>query len=335
MKQTSQHIGFTICSNNYLGQANALRHSFLKHNPSYEFYFIVIDQPSDRVNYEELLPGKVIFIADIDGVDILSLAAKYDIIELNTCVKPSVFKYLMTNNPHVESMYYLDPDLYFYDSLEDCSNILKTASMTLTPHIFSEIERDGLLPEENTFLNFGIYNLGFIGVNTKHQETIKMLDWWEQRTLEHGYNNISKGYFVDQLWMNFAPLFYKDVHILESRGYNMGPWNLHERKVEKIDKDGAWLDDQSKLIFYHFSKIAQDDTAVSREYDRFTLLDFPLLARLYAGYKKDLETFRFYEYKEVPIAYNVGSWRQKKEIKRSAVKRFIRRLAKKMIKKTE
>ncbi|MEL6812387.1 MAG: glycosyl transferase, partial [Bacteroidota bacterium] len=265
------HFAFTICSNNYLGQALALKRSFLKHNPHFGFYIVLVDKRSDEVDYSLFEPATILTVAEVEGVDIDDLIARYYIIELNTSVKPSVFKHLIKHNPQAEAIYYLDPDLYFYGSLAETDELLQTRTAVLTPHILSPIPRDQHQPDENTFLRFGIYNLGFLGINAKSEETKKMLDWWEERNLKLGYDRPHKGYFVDQLWMVYAPLFYSNIHILDTFNYNMAPWNLHERSVKEVNGNTILLNDGSHLVFYHYSKISPNETDVSREYDRFTL----------------------------------------------------------------
>jgi lipopolysaccharide biosynthesis glycosyltransferase len=300
------HIAFTICSNNYLGQALALKKSFLKHNPNFEFNIILVDEFSSTIDYTLFEPANVIPITNIEGIDLDDLISRYYIIELNTSVKPSVFKHLYKLHPNCERMYYLDPDLYFYDSLSALNTMLENKSAVLTPHILSPIPRDGKLPDENVFLQFGIYNLGFLGLNMKHPETSKLLNWWEERTLNHGYDQAHKGYFVDQLWMAHAPLFFKDVKVLTTYNYNMAPWNLHERKIVKREGDRIILNDESLLVFYHFSKITAGEVAISREFNRYILEDLPLLKELYQEYKTVLSECHFEEFRKISIAYPVS-----------------------------
>jgi hypothetical protein len=318
---------FTICSNNYLGQANALKESFLRHNPEFTFYIVLVDKRSERVDYKNFEPAVILPVAEVEGIDIDELISRYYIIEMNTSIKPSVFKHIIRNNPGAEVIYYLDPDLYFYDSLEETNELLKTKTAVLTPHILSPIPRDGKMPDENLFFRFGIYNLGFLGINAKNNETLKLLDWWEDRTLKFGYDRPHKGYFVDQLWMVYAPLFYKNVEVLKTYNYNMAPWNLHERWVEKLDNDAILLNDCTNLVFYHFSKISENDKDVSREYDRYTLNDLPLLKQLYSDYKQVLKDCNFQEYKSIPIAFPVKMSLKKESVKVSFLHKFLKRLS--------
>ena len=321
------HFAFTICSNNYLGQALALKKSFLAHNPGFEFYIVLVDTLAAEVDYSICEPAKVLPVAELHGIDLDDLIARYYIIELNTAVKASAFKHIFKENPQAASIYYLDPDLYFYSSLAETNQLLQKHTAVLTPHILSPIPRDGKQPSENTFMRFGIYNLGFIGLNPQHKETINMLDWWEERTLKFGYDLPHKGYFVDQLWMALAPLFYKDIYVLKTYNYNMAPWNLHERNVVSINDTVVLLNDSSQLVFYHFSKLSEDDNQISREYDRFTFTDFPLLKQLYKSYQGVLNECRYGEYKSIAIGYELKERAINKNAKGSILKRATLKLS--------
>jgi hypothetical protein len=329
------HFAFTICSNNYLGQALALKKSFLKHNPHFRLYIILVDKLSDKVDYTLFEPAIILTIEEVDGIDIDDLISRFYIIELNTCVKPSVFKHLLNAHPGAEAIYYLDPDLYFYDSLQETNEILKIKTAVLTPHILSPIPRDGKMPDENIFLRFGIYNLGFLGINAKSNETLQLLDWWEERTLKFGYDRPHKGYFVDQLWMVYAPLFYQNVEVLKTYNYNMAPWNLHEREIVSLEGDKVLLNDGTRLIFYHFSKLSEDESIVSREYDRYGLTEREKLSQLYTIYKRVLANCHYSNYKKIPIGYDVKMNLKPEAEKYSLVGKLLRKIGWRFIRMSE
>jgi len=310
---TMTHIAFTICSNNYLGQALALKDSFLRHHPSFKFYIVLVDKRHPSIDYDIIAPAKLLPIADIEGIDLDDLITRYYIIELNTAVKPSVFKHLAKKHPQTEALYYLDPDLFFYDSLKETNRALHEATAVLTPHVLSPIPRDGKQPDENTFFRFGIYNLGFLGIDPSKTEAKKLLDWWEERVLKFGYDRPNKGYFVDQLWMALAPLFFEGVEVIHSYGYNMAPWNLHERRIVSRGSQQILMNDNSTLVFYHFSKLSDNDQDISREYDRYTFKDIPFLKELYEEYRGFLHQVGHEKFKKISIAYSVKKNPTKKE----------------------
>jgi hypothetical protein len=276
-------LAFTLCSNNYLAQAKTLADSLIDHNPEYTVIIGLVDERSDLIDYDFFLPHQIIPIADIGINDFESLWKKYNIIELNTSVKPSFFKYLWDRFPEAEFLIYFDPDIMIFHSLQELEQEFTAADILLTPHVFKPIPVDNLRPSENTFLNYGIYNLGFAGIKPT-EGARQLLDWWEERTLTRGYIDESNGIFVDQLWMNHAPLFFEKVKVLTSFGYNMAPWNLQERKHIKKEKSSYKLEDGNFLVFYHFSTYNYRQPEMLSRYNRNTFENTPDVKELYETY---------------------------------------------------
>ncbi len=302
-------IAFTLCSNNYFAQALILAESFLLHNPGFEFYVGLIDQKSDDINYQQF-NVTVLPVADIEP-DIYDLAIKYNIIELNTAVKPHYFLHFI-NTLKASEIFYLDPDICIYQPFDELSLLLESNDILLTPHILTPIPLDGKTPFENDFLNFGLYNLGFLGLKVT-DNTISMLRWWKERTYTYGYHQLAKGLFVDQLWMNLVPILFKRALVIDHPGYNIGPWNLHERFLSK-NEGSYYVNSQSLLFFYHFSNLdPSDNTKVHSVLNRYTLNNRPDLKEIYTNYVDRLTSFNFFELKKVPCHY--VEWRKDQLLK--------------------
>jgi hypothetical protein len=229
------------------------------------------------------------------------LAAKYDIIELNTCVKPRVFEYLFVERG-ADRVVYLDPDIRVFAPLTDLERTLDGANVALTPHLLTPPPRDGKVPSENGILPFGIYNLGFIGMK-RSDESIALARWWMERTYTAGYIRPDQGMFVDQIYANLMPVFFKGVTILEHPGYNMAPWNLHERVLNR-DAGTFRVNGKHPLTFFHFSSFKLDSGELpTHKYTRYTMSDRPDLVSLYAEYNADLKAAGHERYSQVPWAY--------------------------------
>ena len=282
------NVIFTLCSNNYLAHAKTLGDSVIAHNPSYIFIIGLVDKKDQRIDYTSFSPHIIILVEDIGIEKFDELPKKYNIIEFNTCVKPSYFKFIFNNYKEVRNVFYVDPDIMLFNNFTELENLLFKYDILITPHILSPITYDGLYPSENLFLNYGLYNLGFIGVNRNTVTEFKFLDWWETRTLNLGFNDTVNGYFVDQLWINFVPLFFKNVKILRDFGYNVAPWNLHERTV--IFRNNQFtLSGDDKFYFFHFSSYNyREPQKMSKYYDRYKFENFPELKELYNEYHNNL-----------------------------------------------
>ena len=277
----------TIISKNYLAFARVLAQSYLAIHPEQTFYVLLVDRKTPADNFAEE-PFEVYYAEEIGVPNFLQHAFKFDILELNTNVKPSFLKYLFLRQ-NVEKLVYVDPDICFYSSTDNLFAVLDQYSIVITPHCVEPIQ-DDLRPSEQDYLKAGVYNLGFIAMR-KSKEAIKMLDWWESRCLSLGFNEVRSGLFVDQCWINFVPCFFESVLILKDRGYNMAYWNLHERVIEKVL--GGWLvNGQDKLVFFHFSgiSIAAADSEISRHQNRFTLETRPDLTELFSVYRQALRS---------------------------------------------
>ena len=192
---------FTICSKNYLAQARVLYNSFKQYNAQTEFLIVI----SDKLTVQEKLSlsgYKHLLLDDMHLPQTGELIAKYNVIELNTCLKPFVINYLFQTNANLNRLIYLDPDIYVFASLQSVFNDLNYYDFILTPHFITPIFDDFLL-NEKIVLNTGIFNLGFLALRRGNRIT-NLLNWWSRKLMNECYYNLDKGYFVDQLWMNLS-----------------------------------------------------------------------------------------------------------------------------------
>jgi hypothetical protein len=62
-----------------------------------------------------------------------------------------------------------------------------------------------------------------------------------------------RGIFVDQKWIDLAPLFFEGIYILKHKGYNMAWWNFNDRKLFEQNGDYYVNSENYPLVFFHFS----------------------------------------------------------------------------------
>jgi hypothetical protein len=297
-------VAFTICSNNYLAQAHVLIKSVKKHNSSYDFYVFLVDKKNANIDYLDF-DAKIVTIVDLNLERFDWIIDNYNIVELNTAIKPSCFKYLIKHNNAANLILYLDPDIKAFSSFTDLENKIKEHDILLTPHINTSIELDGLTPNEQTFQTHGIYNLGFLGVKANSSNVKKFLEWWEERCLKLCFINTKKGLFVDQLWVNYVPSFFDSYYILREYGYNMAPWNLHERSIKEISDDKIILNDDNKLVFYHFSSYnyRKPDDLCKSFYNRYNFENRKDLIPIYKDYLQELHLNNVQLYSSLDCVY--------------------------------
>ena len=243
---TWQMQACTIIARNYLAHARVLAASFAEHHPDGRFTVMVIDG-LDGFADAAAEPFEVMTPDDLD-LDFPLMATRYDVLELSTAVKPWLMRRLLEDDDHIV---YLDPDIQLFSPLEDVAALARLHGVLLTPHITTPMPRDGKRPTEQDILMAGTYNLGFLALGAG-EATDGLLDWWEER-LEHDcIVDPTRGFFVDQRWMDFIPGLVPDTHLLRDTGYNVAYWNLHGRTLSKSDA-GGYLVDGGPLRFMHFS----------------------------------------------------------------------------------
>lgn len=290
---------FTIVSKNYISYARVLMNSFRKYHTDWDCLVLLVDKIEGYFDpYQENF--KMIEIEQLEIPNEDSLIFKYNIMELNTAVKPFFIEHLFKNQNY-ETILYFDPDILILKDLSHLFKILKEYSILLIPHITSPIPEDGKQQSEIDIMRAGCYNLGFIGLS--HYEKIKeFLKWWQERLSKYCFSAPEAGLFVDQKWIDLVPSMNDGVYILRHPGYNVAYWNLHERNIQIIK--GEYVVNEKPLFFFHFSGIDINHLdSISKYQNRYKLNDIENLRGLFETYKKLLWDQGYLETKDWPYFY--------------------------------
>jgi glycosyltransferase involved in cell wall biosynthesis len=289
----------TIASNNYLAMASVFAESYLKQHPGATVFVCVVDEPAPGISYARL-PFRVVFARDLGIPAFRNMAFRYDVMELNTAVKPYFLAYLR-DQFGIDRVFYFDPDIVVYQRLDHLERELAGAPMLLTPHITAPLD-DNRSPSERLIRQVGTYNLGFLGLRLD-DSTRPFLDWWQRRLYRQCLSDPSNGLFVDQSWMDLAPALVAGVRVIRDPIYNLAYWNLAHRFPQQ-QEGGTWLVDGQPMAFFHFSGFDADDIdAVSRHQNRIRLRDREELRPLFEDYHRRLTDHGFYTNRETAYAY--------------------------------
>ena len=306
-------LAFTLCSINYLAQAQTLGQSLQITNPDIEFVIGLVDR-LDKISLEsdKIPPFQLLEIdkINIDGLD--EMCDIYDITELNTAVKPYYFDYFLKNRLEVKNIIYFDPDIIVFDNLKPLKDSLEKYSIVLTPHITSPIN-DKFDTREIDHLNTGLYNLGFVAIS-RSEASSAMINWWMERLKKDCRIDLCNGLFVDQHWMILVPLYFRDAVLVDKYfGYNVAYWNLHERKVTV--ENGKYFINSVPLIFFHFSGYSiNKPNDVSKYQNRSNFENRPDIIPLFDYYAQQLRN-NFNDYYSQFACYY---------IKTTKIKRYLR-----------
>lgn len=271
---------FTVASNNYAAHARAFLESAAIHYPGAALFLIVVDR--DLLEPASYPDGcHVVKASEIGIPDFAAMAMRYNVVELNTAVKPFAFLHLMLWE-HVDRVLYFDPDiLVFGRSDEILARLDDGASMVLTPHM-SAPPKVRCEPNDRTFLRAGTYNLGFLAAR-RCDETVRLLRWWAAHLQFKCCDRQSDGLFVDQRFMDLVPGYGRNVAIHRGNGANVAYWNLADRQLRT---EGANVSAGGvPLEFFHFSGYDPRTPAMLSKYTRlFRNFDDPVLTSLTRQY---------------------------------------------------
>ena len=237
-------IIFTSICANYTHKARTLAESVKKHMPEAKFFVCMTErEKSSAMEFQAF--DEVVLSKDMWEGNFNRFIYKHAIVEASTAVKAHFFQYLMKRFPEEQEFIYLDPDCYVYSDFTELKELLKSRPIVLCPHLL----QPGNIDMELSSTAHGVYNLGFLAVNHS-DEAMKFINWWAERLYLFCYDDIQRGIFTDQKWVDLAPCFF-DVEIFKHRGYDFAPWSLLDCGMTK--KNGNYFVKGDPIRFIHFS----------------------------------------------------------------------------------
>lgn len=299
-----KNVAFTICAKNYLAQAITLKKSFEQHNPESDFFIYLADEIGDGIDKASVRELDVSWIPAWK-----EMAFKYDVVEFNTAIKPFCINHLF--NQGYDKVAYLDPDTYVKDSFQYIWDVLDRKSILLTPHYFSVKEHfDGAVGDA-AILGQGVFNLGF-GAYRATPNGRKLISWWMAKLKDQCYVESSEGMFVDQKWMNYAPVFFPDdVEISHHAGVNVAIWNLHEREL--LIENGKYVirrfdGEKFPLVLFHFSGFDPFEAKViNRRHPQYNVDTYPSFKPIIEEYRKSIYDNGYDKYSVMPYSFSTFS----------------------------
>jgi hypothetical protein len=273
----------TIVARNYLAFARVLGHSLQKFHPEIPFYVLVADVGNNE-GMDQNEPFQTLTLSDLDMGNHQSQLFCYGRKQFLVSLKPTLLHHFL--NSGFTSALFLDPDMLLLCSLQKAFDQVAAHSLTLSPHIDTVATNASRRMREHALLLAGIYNGGFIGVSNT-PETHRFLEWWESRLFSHCDDNLREGIHYDQRWLDLAPSFVEDVHIMRDPGINVAYWNLHDKDV--TFKDGAIYINEFPCRLFHFSGFSPDNpTQVSVYRPDLKMAEVGVLGDLFASYAEML-----------------------------------------------
>jgi hypothetical protein len=137
--------------------------------------------------------------------------------------------------------FYFDLDIYFFRSPAHLADLLREKQVLLFPQSCDELR---------LLRWYGAFNAGMIGVSPGAE---RFLDWWASLCLHEYENDVRKGYFVDQGFLDLAPVYFPEVSVYRGHDENIACWNLTTHEVSRSRRNPftLMLRDENTLGSYH------------------------------------------------------------------------------------
>lgn len=311
-------VFFTLCSKNYTAQAITLYQSFKKKHPDIEFVIGMVDKLT-KEEKDELTNYNILEVDEINEPVFFEMQFRYNIIELNTAVKPFYIDYFFKSG--YSKVIYLDPDILVYHEMGGIIQSLDNYSFILTPHFTTPIYDDFLLTEQ-IVLGTGIFNLGFLAI--KNDENGKaLIGWWQKKLFKECILDLSRGYFVDQKWMNLSICHFNGYLIEKNLGLNVAHWNLHERTISN-KKEDYYVNEQWPLIFFHFSSYHPNrPEQIANWQNRYSFESRPDITPLFQDYRNKILLNQFDFWQHLKPVYGKSIETKKPKLKRRIQNKLI------------
>ena len=238
------HYDFcTLFDRNYLFKGLALHESLQRHIADFTLWVLCMDDVVYEVLEKMRLPHlELISLAQFEDEDLLRAKGTRTQVEYCWTCTPSLCLYLLDRAPGIESITYLDADLYFFGEPTGVNREMAAGSIGIVEHRLSEAY-------ESFAEHVGIYNVAFVVfINDRYAR--ECLAWWRDRCNEWCYSRAEDGKYGDQKYLDDWPRRFDRVVVLQDVGVGLAPWNLRSHRL--ATRDGRVFVDGQPLVFYHF-----------------------------------------------------------------------------------
>lgn len=276
----------TIITKNYLKYALALHQSIGAVSSSFVLFVLIVDsEESDGLKkHFETDSFRIIEPSELKqieiGKQIFDKYYKETGSQLRWALKPVLLQ-LILSKYKAKKVIYVDPDIYFAGNPDYLFDLLEANSILLNPH-----NRSIEPAQKNNYmiatLRQGMFNAGFIGVNSG---SFEFLNWWAAACLYRCEKNTAFGFYDDQRYLDFVPLYFKDVFIVKHPGVNIAEWNLRNKSPEFELKNDKLMLNGEPAIFFHLTTEKKGTISFLRE------LNNKSINRMLDGYSKLLSDF--------------------------------------------
>ena len=312
---------FTVATTNYLPFAVSLLDSVKQQHPEFELCICLTDYLTQEVIESNNLMKRypILQLHEIEVSEFEFITTNYNPMQLANCSKVLFAKYLLQRT-EIDQVIFGDSDILFFNRLPE--NIIHESDIIFTPH-FSSPPSIEMKRQELEVLNAGLFNGGFFKLK-KSSETDKFMAWLTERSVKDCIYDFRRGYYGEQLWLNFVPLYFKNTLIDKNVGLNVAYWNLHERIIS-LQEGKFMVNGNTYLSFFHFSGWDYNHPLNISKWTLFTSEMRPDVKPLLEEYRKVLQENEYEHYVTMPNYYTAKNNSQKKSFLKKIKLKFFKK----------
>jgi hypothetical protein len=271
-------IVYTVCNRHQVSNAISLGKSLKKHHPDLNLVLGWVDSAP--------LPG---LPHGIESVPVESLTIpqwermqhNYLDFELIAACVPFFCQHILKQYPECTELLYLTPTTYLYNQWSTV--VHADTFVQLTPHRQQPIPSPRGL-DDKRILNIGMYHSGGWILHPNGQEA-SLLDWWCERVQDRAYFDLCQGMCMNQLWLNYVPIYFDQTALITHAGWQYG---LHALPGSQLTKaEGQYFVNGNVLISVDFAGIESYHPVWSDHKSLVT--SSPLWKQLRKTYRKEID----------------------------------------------
>lgn len=245
----------TVATTSYLPRAMTMALSVKKQMPDCKVICCLVEEkiPDTPRNLNTYF-DEVILAKNLGFSNFYRFIFQYNQFEGANACKAQLSIYLLETYQNHDCFIFLDSDTQVFGPFEELMEYFKASEIIFSPH-FIRFNKKNPFYHLGIIQTSGIFNTGLFAIK-RGNESIRFLRWWANILLKYCYKDPKKGIWNEQKWLDLASGLF-DFQIQKDSGYNVGPWNFHERALT-IDENGEYLVNGKPLRLFHFSGLFSD-----------------------------------------------------------------------------
>lgn len=236
----------TLFDRNYLYKGLALYDSLTQVCRNFKLWILCFDDIAygllKKMDLKNII---LISLSEFEDEGLLGVKNSRTPVEYCWTTTPSLPLYILKKWNKIDSIAYLDADLYFYADPFVIYEELDSGSILVVSHNYSK-------RYAKNELKHGKFNVQFL-IFKNNVEGLRCLEWWRDKCLDWCYVRYESRKWGDQKYLDEWPQRFSGVKVLSHKGGGVAPWNIQNYDIKKVE-DKIFIDDQ-ELVFYHFHQL--------------------------------------------------------------------------------